>query len=153
MSTAHGGLIPIRDVLRMAANARLVPAVFDTDGAPLWLGQSQPARHRAPAARCSPIMDKGCVYPGCDVPATRCEVMHLHDWVNGGPTNIDNLALGCDYHHHRFGEWTLQRRDGRVWCTPPMWADPAQATENQFGVPRPRITDSATGWIAQVMSP
>ena len=51
VSTAHGGLLPIRDVLRMAANARLVPAVFDTDGAPLWLGQSQPARHRAPAAR------------------------------------------------------------------------------------------------------
>ena len=29
--------------------------------------------------------------------------MHVHDWVKGGPTNIDNLALGCDYHHHRFG--------------------------------------------------
>ena len=41
VSTAHGGLLPIRDVLRLAANARLVPAVFDTDGAPLWLGQSQ----------------------------------------------------------------------------------------------------------------
>ena len=69
-------------------------------------------------------MDKGCVYPGCDVPATRCEVMHLHDWVKGGPTNIDNLALGCDYHHHRFGEWALQRRNGRVWCIPPMLVDP-----------------------------
>ena len=41
VTTAHGGVIPIRDVLRMAANARLVPAVFDTDGAPLWLGHSQ----------------------------------------------------------------------------------------------------------------
>ena len=75
-------------------------------------------------------MDKGCVYPGCDVPATRCEVMHLHDWVKGGPTDITNLALGCDYHHHRFGEWKLERRNGRVWCIPPMWVDPAQ---------RPRI--------------
>ena len=129
VSTAHGGLIPIRDVLRMAANARLVPAVFDTDGEPLWLGQTQRLASR-PQRLLLTGMDRGCVYPGCDVPATRCEVMHLHDWVKGGPTNIDNLALGCDYHHHRFGEWTLQRRDGRVWCTPPMWADPAK---------RPRI--------------
>ena len=90
----------------------------------------QPARHRAPAVHLLTVMDKGCVYPGCDVPATRCEVMHLHDWVKGGPTNIDNLALGCDYHHHRFGEWTLERRNGRVWCIPPMWVDPAK---------RPRI--------------
>ena len=50
VSTAHGGLLPIRDVLRLAANARLVPAVFDTDGAPLWLGQSQRLASATPAA-------------------------------------------------------------------------------------------------------
>ena len=129
VTTAHGGLIPIRDVLRMAAHARLVPAVFDTDGEPLWLGQGQRLASR-PQRLLLTTMDKGCVYPGCDVPATRCEVMHLHDWVKGGPTNIDNLALGCDYHHHRFGEWKLERRNGRVWCIPPMWVDSAK---------RPRI--------------
>jgi Domain of unknown function (DUF222) len=125
LTTAHGGMLPVRDVLRLAANAKLVPAVFDTDGAPLWLGRGNrlATLHQRHVLT---IMDKGCVYPGCDVPATRCEVMHLHDWVNGGPTNIDNLALGCDYHHHRFGEWTLQRQNGRVSCTPPMWVDPAQ---------------------------
>ena len=81
VSTAHGGLIPVRDVLRMAANAKLVPAVFDTDGAPLWLGRANrlATLHQRHVLT---IMDKGCVYPGCDVPATRCEVMHLHDWVN-----------------------------------------------------------------------
>ncbi|HJY25500.1 MAG TPA: DUF222 domain-containing protein, partial [Actinomycetes bacterium] len=129
LTTAHGGMLPIRDVLRMAANAKLVPAVFDTDGAPLWVGRANRLA-TAHQRHVLTIMDKGCVYPGCDVPATRCEVMHLHDWVKGGPTNIDNLALGCDYHHHRFGEWELERRNGRVWCTPPMWVDPAK---------RPRI--------------
>ncbi|HEY9379576.1 MAG TPA: DUF222 domain-containing protein, partial [Jiangellaceae bacterium] len=123
VTTAHGGLIPVRDVLRMAALARLVPAVFDADGDPLWLGQSQRLASKGQRFTLT-IMDRGCVYPGCDVPATRCEVMHLHDWVRGGPTNIDNLALGCDYHHHRFGEWTLERRNGRVWCTPPVLVDP-----------------------------
>ena len=50
VSTAHGGLLPIRDVLRLAANARLVPAVFDTDGEPLWLGQTQRLASTHPAA-------------------------------------------------------------------------------------------------------
>ena len=125
VSTAHGGLLPIRDVLRMAANAKLVPAVFDTDGEPLWLGRTQRLASK-PQRLLLTAMDRGCVYPGCDVPATRCEVMHLHDWVKGGPTNIDNLALGCDYHHHRLDEWKLQRRGNRMWCTPPRWVDPAQ---------------------------
>ena len=55
-STGHvtrprtAGCIPIRDVLRMAANARLVPAVFDTDGEPLWLGHDPAPRVQTPAA-------------------------------------------------------------------------------------------------------
>ena len=52
--------------------------------------------------------------------------MHPHDRVNGGPTDIDNLALGCDYHHHRLDGWTLQRHRGRIWCIPPPWIDPEQ---------------------------
>ena len=51
---------------------------------------------------------------------------HPHDRVNGGPTDIDNLALGCDYHHHRLDGWTLQRHRGRIWCIPPPWIDPEQ---------------------------
>ena len=70
MSTAHGGLIPIRDVLRIAANAKLVPAVFDTDGEPLWLGTTQRLASK-PQRLLLTTMDRGCVYPGCDVPATQ----------------------------------------------------------------------------------
>ena len=137
LSTAHGGLIPIRDVLRMAANARLVPAVFDTDGAPLWLGRGNRLA-TAHQRHVLTIMDKGCVYPGCDVPASRCEVMHLHDWVNGGPTNIDNLALGCDYHHHRLTGWTLERRRRAGVVHPTDVGRPSPTTQNQYRISRPR---------------
>ncbi len=125
VSTAHGGLLPVQDVIRIAAHANVVPIVFDTDGAPLWLGRTRRLASVAQRLLLT-AMDKGCVYPGCDVPAIRCEVMHLHDWVKGGNTNIDTLALGCDYHHHRLADWTLQRHDGRIWCTPPRWVDPRQ---------------------------
>ncbi len=125
VSTAHGGQLPVQDVIRIAAHANVVPMVFDTDGAPLWLGRSRRLASVAQRLLLT-AMDRGCVYPGCDVPAIRCEVMHLHDWVKGGNTDIDTLALGCDYHHHRLGDWILQRRGGRVWCTPPRWVDPEQ---------------------------
>ena len=125
VSTAHGGLLPVQDVIRIAAHANVVPIVFDTDGAPLWLGRTRRLASMVQRLLLTAI-DHGCVYPGCDVPATRCEVMHLHDWAHGGNTDIDALALGCDYHHHRLGDWTLQRRGGRIWCTPPPWIDPEQ---------------------------
>ena len=128
MTTAHGGCSPIRDVLRMAANARLVPMVFDTDGHRSGLVE-RTARVQAPTAPAHHSWTRAACIPAA-MSRVRCEVMHVHDWVKGGPTNIDNLALGCDYHHHRFGKWTLQRRNGRVWCTPPMWVDPFSDRES-----------------------
>ncbi len=62
VSTAHGGLLPIRDVLRLAANARLVPAVFDTDGAPLWVGQATGSRPRT-SGTCSPSWTRAASTP------------------------------------------------------------------------------------------
>ena len=125
VSTAHGGLMPVADVIRMAASAGVVPIVFDTDGAPLWLGRTRRLASLSQRLLLA-AMDRGCVHPGCDVPAMRCEVMHLHDWIKGGDTDINNLALGCDYHHHRFDEWKLERRGGRIWCIPPPWIDAQQ---------------------------
>ena len=44
--------------------------------------------------------DRGCRGPGCDRPVAWCDAHHLHHWTNGGETNIDNLALLCNRHHH-----------------------------------------------------
>jgi 5-methylcytosine-specific restriction endonuclease McrA len=33
-------------------------------------------------------------------PPWACEIHHLHHWADGGPTNLDNLALIC-WHHHQ----------------------------------------------------
>ncbi|BEP12149.1 HNH endonuclease signature motif containing protein [Acidothermaceae bacterium B102] len=55
------------------------------------------------------IRDKHCVFPGCDVPAHRCQVHHVHYWRNGGCTDLCNLALVCLFHHQLVHEhrWTL----------------------------------------------
>ena len=60
------------------------------------------------------IRDRGCVVPGCTVPAWLCELHHLIAWLLGGSTNLDDLALICPGHHrflHRHG-WALTRDPG-----------------------------------------
>ncbi len=48
--------------------------------------------------------DSTCRYPGCTT--RKLEVHHLIHWEHGGPTNTDNLAGLCSYHHHRHHDGT-----------------------------------------------
>ena len=51
-------------------------------------------------------------------PAYWCGVHHLLEWINGGETEIDNLALLCERHHSevRQGSRVTRLTDGR-WRT------------------------------------
>jgi Domain of unknown function (DUF222) len=48
--------------------------------------------------------DSTCRYPGCTT--RRLEVHHLVHWEHLGPTNTNNLAGLCSYHHHRHHDGT-----------------------------------------------
>src|SRR5713101_1403029 len=69
------------------------------------------------------VRDRGCVWPGCDRPATWTSGHHLVHWINGGPTDLSNLVLLCSRHHwmgHE-GEWQIVRADdGRMLAIPPI---------------------------------
>jgi hypothetical protein len=65
--------------------------------------------------------DQYCVFPGCNVPATKCDLDHRVPFPKGA-TSADNLAAICRHHHrmkHRAG-WTVRRRaDGtHIWISP-----------------------------------
>jgi hypothetical protein len=81
------------------------------------------AQRRALAAR-----DKGCAFPGCDIPPAMCVAHHVLWWSRGGHTVLTNLVLLCSRHHTDIhaGEWTIQMLDGIPWFTPPKWLDPDQ---------------------------
>ena len=121
--TGSGTLVPMRDVIRWAAHAYHYLAVFDRHSEiPLYLG-----RTRRTASVGQRIMlhatDRGCSFPGCTVPGYLCQADHIDEWVNGGPTNIDKLALDCTQHHkfHTNYGWKIRKRpDGRTeWIPPP----------------------------------
>ncbi len=44
--------------------------------------------------------DRGCRGGDCGIPAWRCDAHHIHTWLTGGKTDLDNLVLLCSYHHH-----------------------------------------------------
>ena len=91
------------DIHTCTANVTYV-AGFPTDTPPRWeplaVGFSQryatPAQRRALAVR-----DGGCVHPGCTVRPERCIAHHIVHWRDGGPTDLPNLVLLCDYHHRQ----------------------------------------------------
>ena len=104
-----------------AALALLPPILGGAPSQPLDVGRTSrvvtPAQHRALAVR-----DGGCVFPGCDRPLAWCETHHLVAWLDGGPTDLANLALLCRAHHRTVheGGWRLARGpDGRFAATPP----------------------------------
>ena len=64
-----------------------------------------------------------CAFPGCDQPATVCDIHHLTPRSHGGPTSLPNLVPLCSFHHltaiHRWG-WTLTLHpDGTTTATSP----------------------------------
>ena len=105
-------------IAKLAAEARILPAIFNTDGDPLWLGRAQrdasAGQRIVLAAR-----DGGCV--NCAAPAEGGEPHHVEWFSRGGPTDIDNLALLCERCHHLVHDdgWQLHKHDGRVRLRPP----------------------------------
>jgi hypothetical protein len=67
-----------------------------------------------------------CVFPGCAVPARRCDLDHIDAFdhrhpESGGRTRPDNLAPLCRQHHRlkTFGGWSYHRaHDTFVWVSP-----------------------------------
>jgi len=121
--TGSGSLLPMRDLITMAGNALHYLCVFESHSErPLYLGR---AKRLASADQRLALhaADRGCTAPACDVAGDRCEVHHVDDWSDGGPTDIDKLTFSCGPDHGRVapGGWrTRKRRDGRTeWIPPP----------------------------------
>ena len=70
--------------------------------------------------------DGACVIPGCETPGTWCEVHHVREWQDGGPTDVGNGVALCWFHHrflHLHG-WQIRMRDGVPEVKAPPWVDP-----------------------------
>ncbi|MEU0494764.1 DUF222 domain-containing protein [Mycobacterium sp. NPDC006124] len=137
--TGGGTVMPIRDVIGLAARAHLFLAVFDgATGAALNLFR---ARRTASLAQRLMLIarDGGCTKPGCTVPAYGSQVHHAAaDWADGGQTNVDELGLACGPDNRMVGPggWTTRVNDDHdvEWIPPPA-LDTGQARVNDYHRP------------------
>jgi hypothetical protein len=124
----HGGAgradAPLETVKRLACDASVVVVTEDERGTPLNVGRKQ-RLVSTPIRRALLARDRHCTFPGCH--RTRfVEAHHVHHWVEGGETSVDNLVLLCSFHHRLLheggyrirrdyqGELCFVRADGRA---------------------------------------
>jgi hypothetical protein len=138
--TAHGGLISVPELLRLATDAQVLPVILNDAGGIVAYGRTRRLA-TAPQRLALAARDGGCSFPGCTAPAAWCQTHHVVSWATGGTTDLDNLTLLCGLHHreHEQRGWTCRMVDGVPWWRPPHWIDPAQRPRrnlaHQAGVP------------------
>jgi hypothetical protein len=136
--TGGGSALPMRDLIRMAANSIHYLSVFDehTDR-PIYLGRSVRIATIDQRIVCH-SRDKGCTRPGCTAPGYYCEVMHTPDWHPDGATDADKLHFGCGPDHKLVTEGhasTTVTEDGRLaWSVggAPPETNPIHHADNDF---------------------
>jgi len=113
--------IAAASVQRLACDASIVRVLLGSDSAVIDVGRARrlPA---GPTRRALRARDRGCVWPGCDRPASWTQAHHLVHWGRDGATDLANLVLLCYRHHFRVheGGWRLVRTDeGAILTIPP----------------------------------
>ena len=127
-ATSDGQLISTREVLAMASEAEIIPAVLNSSGAVLDLGRTRRIATRTQTLALI-ARDVGCSFPGCAHPPEWCERHHIREWSDGGLTDLNNLTLLCRYHHRNFASrgWACRiNQDGMPEWIPPKHVDRTQ---------------------------
>ena len=146
--TSGGSWLPMSDLVRMASHAFHYLVIFDNVGRVLNLGRSK----RIASADQRIVLhakDRGCTFPGCDVPGFLTEVHHAEcDWAQDGLTDINDLTLACGPHNRMVkpGGWrTRKRRDGRTEWIPPPHLDTGQGRVNKLHHPEELLLPDEAG--------
>lgn len=99
---------------RICCDTSLVAATMDAGGRPLDVGRRT---RTIPAAiwRGLYLRDRGCRFPGC-WNTMFLQGHHIHHWLHGGETAIDNLVLLCSAHHRLLheGRFAVEMSDDAV---------------------------------------
>lgn len=113
--------VPADTVRRYACDAAIARVLLGPRSEILDLGRETSVVSLA-LKRALIYRDKGCRFPRCDKPWQWTDGHHIIHWVEGGPTDLDNLVLLCRRHHRCVHEegWQVHRdAAGDLWFTDP----------------------------------
>ncbi|NQX28867.1 DUF222 domain-containing protein [Microbacteriaceae bacterium VKM Ac-2854] len=104
----------------------IAPITMTDDGVVLNLGRTQRLftvkQRLAMTAR-----DGGCLWGGCDRPASWCDAHHINEWQkDGGKTDLQEGVLLCRAHHLLLHNqhWRILRKGSRYYLYRPRESDP-----------------------------
>jgi Domain of unknown function (DUF222) len=113
---ASGGLISGEVFQRLACDATVVVALDDDVGHTMYEGR---ARREPTETQRRELWrrDRHCRFPGC-AHTTFTNAHHLDPWTPSGLTDLDNLVLLCEHHHHRVHakEWRVTGNANEELC-------------------------------------
>jgi hypothetical protein len=101
------GLLSREAIRRISCSATVALALDDAFGHTMFEGRAK--RFATDAQRREVLRrDRRCRFPGCSN-NTFTDVHHIVHWIDQGPTDLPNLVLLCDHHHHRVheGKWEM----------------------------------------------
>ena len=124
-----------------ACGGTIQRVLFDPEGRIVGIGSTDRifTTHQR---RAITLRDTECLIPGCHVPASWCEIHHVHEHARGGPTHTDNGVALC-WHHHRTLDtsgWEIRMHNGTPTVRGPAWWDP----HRRWRTPRPTATAAIT---------
>lgn len=108
------GPIPGETARRLACDANIVKVQMDADGNVADVSRSRRMPNTATRRKLA-LRDGGCVWPGCERPASWTVPHHLIHWAHGGNHALENLVSLCTRHHWKVheGGWQLIVTDDR----------------------------------------
>jgi hypothetical protein len=120
--TTNGVRVDPIAALTVALHGHVRRVVYDSAGNVIDLGRRR-RLFTGSAREAVRLQSPRCIWPGCSIPAGRCESDHLNDWQHRGPTRPDNGAPLCPRHNryknHGYrvwrdatGHWHTYRPDG-----------------------------------------
>jgi len=121
--TVDGVQLPRADVLAALLVGQLRRVVLDSAGRVIDLGRRS-RLFRGGAREAVLLLERRCLWPGCNAPPGRLQADHLHGWAfEGGRTDHDDGGPACGHHNlvkrqgysarrDEHGCWHVYRPDG-----------------------------------------
>jgi len=124
--TSLGNPLPPETISRLSCDATISKIVLDESSIPINVGRKYRTATDSQWTATKAIYNS-CAWKNCDRRLSWCQLHHIDEWTNGGPTDFENLVPLCNQHHHNVheGKWKIKlepdrslniwKPDGTLW--------------------------------------
>jgi len=141
--TTDGIPVDPRVIAAAALNGRMRRVIIDAAGVPVDVGRTR-RFFTGPLREVLMMLWQRCFWPGCDLPAGRCEIDHLTGFTKpGGETRAGNGRPGCDRHNR------LKEHGFTIWCDNTGYIHVYRPDGTEIAPLQRPTSDPTEDWLAE----